>query len=553
MTTLNDRPVPFITIWAEEGIVSKTIPELQADRETTKDENGKPLNSARATMQEGFPAITMKSAMRGGVPPWGQDHNKILNQITDAIRWMQAGGCAFFNQTLCSKISGYPKGAMLQGKKDGEVPILWFSVIDNNNSDPDVTISPNNGWVKLDFADLEKRLKAAEDHIVIIDGRLDSHDIHLGTIDGRLDGHDMYLNAIDGRLGSHDIHLGTIDDRLDSHDNKINTNQSNISKNTSDIRVLHETKAELEGSCDTPFHAKTMKAGEYRFCNSLEGQGSYITQAGNSMDFHGEGAFIFHFDDMNKNPVEKTDDGVIKNENPDRAILLTCYHDGKQYLSGCNLSTTNVVFDGGWTTLRSPFTIENQEIIHESFKNTIAWVQTIKNDDYVITLYPKGFKKKEEPDYVKPDTFLTMSASDYSVKANMGAFKNSDSDLAEYYQADRTDYKPGSLMCHGVDAEVTLCKNIDQSDSFFGIISTRPGYVMNSDIEKDPNAVLIALNGKVPVKVKGVVRCGDKITVGQNGYGVVSKNKNDVIVGRAKEDKITEEVGLVSCYVQAHI
>lgn len=108
-------------------------------------------------------------------------------------------------------------------------------------------------------------------------------------------------------------------------------------------------------------------------------------------------------------------------------------------------------------------------------------------------------------------------------------------------------------MCHGVDTEVTLCQSIDQSDNFFGVISTSPAYIMNGKGKDEPNSVLIALNGKVPVKVKGGVKCGDKITIGQDGYGVVSKNKNDVIVGRAKENKVTEEVGLVSCYVQAHM
>lgn len=555
MTTSNDRPVPFITIWAEDGLKFETIPELQADREKTTDENGKSLHPARATMQEGFPEITMKSAMRGGVPPWGKDHNKILNQITDAIQWMQAGGCAFFNQALCDKIKGYPKGAMLQGTKieknvkneNVEVPLLWFSKIDLNTNDPNTTISPNNGWVKLDFADLEKRLKAAEDHIVIIDGRLDSHDMHLGTIDGRLDGHDMHLSNIDGRLGHHDIQLGTIDDRLDGHDTQIKTINSNDFDDKNNIKTFGDVyyklgqKAAKEGSCDTPFHAKTMKAGEYRFCNAPGDGDGYITQKNKVIDFFCDSRMNFNLKDNPLNPVMTIFGGWKVDE------------DGKplKYESFCQFNASSVSAGGGWFSTDIPSSVDGVPFMYRTEDQKIAWSTDVDklSKNLVMSFYNDGYTE-DQPSA----TVFDISSKTGDIKATWGAFVNEPKgDLAEYYLSDCQVCDPGTLMCHGINSEVTLCKNSDQVDDFFGVISTSPAYIMNGKAAKDPNAVLIALNGKVPVKVKGVVKCGDKITVGQDGYGIVSKNKNDVIVGRAKEEKITEEVGLVSCYVQAHI
>lgn len=501
MATTTNKPDPFVVIWAEDGLKFLTIHELEENRNNTKDENGNKLHPARATMNEGFPEITMKSAMRGGVPPWGQDHNKILNQITDAIRWMQAGGCAFFNQKLCTKINGYPKGAMLQGKKivkndkneDVEMPLLWFSTEDMNNNDPNTTTSPGNGWVKLDFADLEKRLKAAELTIINHEGR---------------------LTKAEGAI--------------ESQGERLTTAEGNI-------ETLKTSKAEKEGSCGQLFQASTMSAQEYNFgcCKEdADKANSYFIESGRLLYLYTDTAFRFW--------VNNKDNLVLSLEQNFTTI------NGKV---GINLSTG----DAGQVVTNSHIRMEEgKQFIHLNTKNSRAWYMETRDNDYIIGCYPDGYTKVEK---TMPTAIRISQADDnqhYNIHAS-GAFVNGDADLAEYYQADRQDYEPGTLMCHGVKTEVTLCKNTDQSNDFFGIISTRPGYIMNSNAETDPSYVLIALNGKVPVKVKGVVKCGDKITVGQDGYGVVSQNKNDVIVGRAKEDKITEEVGLVSCYVQAHI
>ena len=77
-------------------------------------------------------------------------------------------------------------------------------------------------------------------------------------------------------------------------------------------------------------------------------------------------------------------------------------------------------------------------------------------------------------------------------------------DLAEMYQSDG-EYDSGTVLVFGGTREVTTTGH--QADvSVAGVVSTAPAYLMNVDA---PNAVAVALRGKVPVKVIGPVRKGD--------------------------------------------
>jgi hypothetical protein len=78
-------------------------------------------------------------------------------------------------------------------------------------------------------------------------------------------------------------------------------------------------------------------------------------------------------------------------------------------------------------------------------------------------------------------------------------------DLAENYAADR-EYEPGTVVCFGGDAELTVC-DVDMCARIAGVVSTNPAYVMNCELEGVKAAV--ALQGRVPVKVVGAVRKGD--------------------------------------------
>lgn len=88
-------------------------------------------------------------------------------------------------------------------------------------------------------------------------------------------------------------------------------------------------------------------------------------------------------------------------------------------------------------------------------------------------------------------------------------------DLAEKYLAD-ADYEVGTVVAIGGTKEVTAAKYGDRA---IGVVSANPGFMMNKDLE---GGTYIALKGRVPVKVQGTIKKGDKLVPAQNMYGAAS-------------------------------
>jgi hypothetical protein len=105
-------------------------------------------------------------------------------------------------------------------------------------------------------------------------------------------------------------------------------------------------------------------------------------------------------------------------------------------------------------------------------------------------------------------------------------------DLAEYYEADQ-QYEPGTVLQFGGAKEVILAE--DGTTRVAGVVSTDPAYVMNSSCEG--NAVALALQGRVPTKVRGTIRKGDLMISGGNGFArpAISPVVGSVI-GKALQD-----------------
>ncbi len=83
-------------------------------------------------------------------------------------------------------------------------------------------------------------------------------------------------------------------------------------------------------------------------------------------------------------------------------------------------------------------------------------------------------------------------------------------DLAEKYLADE-EYEVGTVVTVGGSAEVTACYYGSRA---VGVVSNKPGFIMNEDL---PNGLCIALKGRVPTKIHGTVRKGQRLIAGLNG------------------------------------
>ena len=120
-------------------------------------------------------------------------------------------------------------------------------------------------------------------------------------------------------------------------------------------------------------------------------------------------------------------------------------------------------------------------------------------------------------------------------------------DLAEKYVAD-ADYEPGTVVRIGGEAEITMTTE-HADEEVFGVISTDPAYLMNNDIDGLP----VALQGRVPVKVVGKVRKGERLIssdVPGVAWGVADSTAPiEAVIGRALEDKDDGEQGVIEAVI----
>ena len=122
-------------------------------------------------------------------------------------------------------------------------------------------------------------------------------------------------------------------------------------------------------------------------------------------------------------------------------------------------------------------------------------------------------------------------------------------DMAEIYRSD-VELVPGNIVRLGGEMEIT--KTIKAYDEeVFGIISTAPGFLLNSKMKMQENAYPVALKGRVPCLVKGAVRKGQRIVSSEvEGVGMATNEYNPInIIGRALDDKISDGISTVEVAV----
>lgn len=122
----SDIPLRFTKVFGQDagGAYIRTVPVASQIGVT----------DGAASFTDGFPPLTMTPQIAGGVPPFGQDENGIINIITKWNQWGQAGGAVPWDSTFSAAIAGYPAGAVAAAATFG---YFWVSLVDDNTSDPD--------------------------------------------------------------------------------------------------------------------------------------------------------------------------------------------------------------------------------------------------------------------------------------------------------------------------------------------------------------------------------------------------------------------------------
>ena len=120
-------------------------------------------------------------------------------------------------------------------------------------------------------------------------------------------------------------------------------------------------------------------------------------------------------------------------------------------------------------------------------------------------------------------------------------------DLAERYETDAI-YPAGTVMKIGGEKEITSTTEASDAD-VFGVISERPGLALNAGVGNTETHPYVAIAGRVPVRVTGTVKKGQRLVTSMIPGVAMAAETADItsfmVVGRALEDKTTEEEGLV--------
>ena len=123
-------------------------------------------------------------------------------------------------------------------------------------------------------------------------------------------------------------------------------------------------------------------------------------------------------------------------------------------------------------------------------------------------------------------------------------------DLAERYAADM-QLAVGEVVMLGGAEEVTRCDK-ELCDGAFGVVSESPAFLMNAQAGNNDSHPMIALKGRVLVKLKGKGEAGDRIVSAGNGEARVASIEECTAfntLGRLIKHKYNEETALTECVI----
>ena len=123
-------------------------------------------------------------------------------------------------------------------------------------------------------------------------------------------------------------------------------------------------------------------------------------------------------------------------------------------------------------------------------------------------------------------------------------------DLAERYESDM-QLETGDVVILGGSAEITRCEE-ELSDKVFGVVSDSPAFLMNAQAGNNDSQPMIALKGRVLVKVNGEGKSGDRIVSAGNGEGKMTNLDECTafnVIGRLVKDKYSQQTELTECVI----
>jgi hypothetical protein len=179
-----------------------------------------------------------------------------------------------------------------------------------------------------------------------------------------------------------------------------------------------------------------------------------------------------------------------------------------------------------------------------------VWDETFNDDGTTIYGNAGGawtaFKSGGGDDELSAATLVDVRANIVHATSTAAQY----ADLAERYEAD-CQLEPGEVVKLGGHAEITRCEK-ELDDAVFGVVSESPAFLMNAQAGNNDSHPMIALKGRVFVKIKGTGQAGDRIVSAGNGEARVANLDECTAfntLGRLIKHKYNEETALTECVI----
>ena len=179
-----------------------------------------------------------------------------------------------------------------------------------------------------------------------------------------------------------------------------------------------------------------------------------------------------------------------------------------------------------------------------------VWDETFADDGTTIHGNAGGawtaFKSGGGENELSAPTLVDMRANIVHATSTSAQY----ADLAERYASD-VQLSVGEVVILGGSEEITRCDS-DLSDKVFGVVSDSPAFLMNASAGNNDSHPMIALKGRVFVKLNGSGKAGDRIVSAGGGEARVAtldECNHFNVLGRLVKDKYNEETALTECVI----
>ena len=289
----------------------------------------------------------------------------------------------------------------------------------------------------------------------------------------------------------------------------------------------------------------------------------YVSGATGDTTFTGN----VNFPSANPVTISNVSSNISPTANGTQTLGSTTSYWGQAYVSGINslggmtiggtatitgaVSLASTLLVTGAATMSSTLSVTGAATVGNLITtNGLFWANGV---NYATTIAP-AISFTNIASNVTPAANLTYNLGSPTAYWNNiygTAIQAQYADLAERFEADDV-YSPGTVVELGGSAEITAAME-ELSENVFGVISTRAAYLMNSGAGTNQTHPPIAVQGRVPVKVIGRIRKGDRLVSAGNGIaraGSRSEITTWNVIGRALEDKLDDGIGEIEAVVK---